>query len=183
MNEQPFVILGSHVGNLELAGYTISMPQKVFTLVYTGESETVETNRKRLFEQMGLTIIPVQKDGGHIFDMHRAIGEGHVVSILGDRLFFYTRAMRARLLGAEANFPEGCYRFAAMEDVPVLALYVMREGRGLYRVIVRQLSDGHATTGSHREQARELLKAYTATIEEVLQRYPNQWFNFYEFWS
>lgn len=183
MTEQPFVILGSHVGNLELAGYTIQMPQKVYTLVYTGEAETVETNRKRLFEQMGLTIIPVQQDGGHILDMHRAIEEGHVVSIHGDRLFFYTRAMRTSLLGAQANFPEGCFRFAAMEEVPVLSLYVMREGRGQYRVIVRQLSDGHPAVRTHREQAHELLNAYTSVMEQVLQRYPNQWFNFYEFWS
>lgn len=183
MHAQPLVLLGSHVGNLEIAGYTIPMPQPVHPLVYMGESETVEANRSRLFEQMGLTIIPVQKEGGHILDMHRAIEQGHVVSIHGDRLFFYTRALHACLLGKEASFPEGCYRFAVMEQVPVLSLFVMRESRGHYRLIVKQLSDGHYTARTHKEQARELLAAYTASLESVIQRYPNQWFNFYEFWS
>ncbi len=183
MHEQPFVILGSHVGNLELAGYTIRMPQQVYTLVYTGDVETVEKNRQRLFNQMGLTIIPIQEDGSHIFDMHRAIEDGHVVSIHGDRLFFYTRAIRACLLGAHAQLPEGCFRFAVAEKVPVLSLYVMREGRGQYRVIVKQLSDGHYRATSRSEQVNELVTAYTQTMEEVIQHYPNQWFNFYEFWS
>lgn len=183
MNEQAFVILASHVGNLDLAGYTIRMPQTVFAVVHTGDSDTVEENRARLFREMGITIIPIQEDGGHVLDMHRAISEGHVVSVHGDRLFSHTRALYANFLGKKARFPEGCYRFVAAEKVPVLSLSVMRESCGHYTIYVRQLSDGLYNAKNHQKQAQEVLNAYVHNLEEMLTRYPEQWFNFYDFWT
>lgn len=183
VNPQPLIIIGSHIGNIELTGYLVQMPKDVYALVYLGDTELVVEQREKLFNRHGLHIIPVQRDGGHVLDMHRALSDGYILSILGDRLLLGSRAMVMPLLGEEAPFPEGTYRMAVAEQVPVLSLYVMREGHNRYSIYVKQLSDGTYTATNHKQQAEELLGRYVEVMEEMLYRYPHQWFNFYSFWQ
>lgn len=183
VHPQPLIIIGSHIGNIELTGYLVQMPKDVYALVYLGDTDLVVEQREKLFNQHGLHIIPVQRDGGHILDMHKALTDGYILSILGDRMLLGSRAMVMPLLGEEAPFPEGTYRMAVAEQVPVLSLYVMREGHNRYTIYVRQLSDGSYTRTKHQQQAEELLGRYIEVMEEMLDRYPHQWFNFYSFWQ
>ncbi|MCQ2339626.1 MAG: hypothetical protein MJZ79_02440 [Paludibacteraceae bacterium] len=183
VHPQPLIIIGSHIGNIELTGYLVQMPKDVYALVYLGDTELVVEQREKLFNQHGLHIIPVQRDGGHVLDMHKALSDGYILSILGDRLLLGSRAMMMPLLGEEAPFPEGTYRMAVAEQVPVLSMYVMREGHNRYTIYVRQLSDGTYTATNHKQQAEELLGRYVEVMEEMLDRYPHQWFNFYSFWQ
>jgi predicted LPLAT superfamily acyltransferase len=60
-------------------------------------------------------------------------------------------------------------------EVPALAAFVMREGRDSYRVI-QELLPAAGTP-------QELAAAYAAALEKVVRRYPDQWYNFYDFWA
>lgn len=180
--ESGFIMLSSHIGNQELAGYTFHMPKPTYVLVYMGDTETVNANRQRTFEQMGLHIIPVRKDGSHVLEMHNALSEGNILSIHADRLFYDSKAIAGEILGEPAAYPEGAFRIATAEGVPVVSLFMMREHADTYTLYVRQLSDGQIA-GKRTERTAELLRRYIAANEEMLERYPRQWFHFYEFWK
>lgn len=177
------VVLGAHIGNMEIAGYAIQMPKPVYTLVYMGDTDTVNTNRQTLFERKGLHIIPIEKDGSHILTMHQVVDEGNILSVQPDRVLGGIRTLTADFMGEEALFPEGTFRLAVAEQVPVIALYIMREGHSRYAVYVYPLSDGQYTSDNHHEQAKELLQSYVRQTEQMLRLYPHQWFNFYPFWQ
>lgn len=130
-----------------------------------------------------MRVISVSPDGSHVLSMHQAISRGEILSIHGDRCFHDTRPIRAEILGEEASFPEGAFRFAVAEGVPVVSMYMMREGVSRYRFKVYRLSDGTYAGASKREHVRELLKSYTHILESVVEAYPLQWFHFYEFWK
>jgi len=181
--QEGFMLIGSHIGNQELAGYTFHLPKPMYALVYMGDTETVNHNRTKLFEQMGIHIIPVQQDGSHILDMHNALSNGNILSIHADRMFANTKAINAPLLGESAAFPEGPFHMAIAEKVPVVALFMMREKAATYKVFVRQLSDGTPTKGTKANQINNLLHQYIVAYEEMLERYPRQWFHFYPFWQ
>lgn len=185
LNSEPggFIVLSTHVGNQELAGYIFRMTKPMYALVHMGDTETVNENRQRAFEQMGLHVIPVRKDGSHVIAMHNALSEGNILSVHADRLFFDTRATTATILGEEAPYPEGPFRIAIAEQVPVVTLFMMRERAGVYTLHVRQLSDGTYSEKRREEKIKSLLMRYVAVNEEMLQRHPHQWFHFYEFWK
>lgn len=178
-----FVVISSHIGNQELAGYNIRMPKPMYVLTYMGDTATVNAQREQAFAAMGLHIIPVEKDGSHILDMHRALQEGNIVSVHGDRMFYGAKTLRVPLLGEEASFPEGCFKFAAVEQKPVVSVYMMRERCDCYTLYARLLSDGQFPDGNTKQNAMHLLEAYTREMEQILRKYPHQWFHFYEFWK
>lgn len=177
------IVLSTHIGNQELAGYSFHAPKPMYVLSYLGDTETVNDNRRRKFEEMHLHIIPMKPDGSHVLDMHNALSDGNILSVHADRLFYGSKAVYAPILGQEAAYPEGPFRIAVAEAVPVVSLFMMREGADTYTLYVRQLSDGNWEGETQREQARTLLQRYIATNEEMLRKYPRQWFHFYEFWK
>lgn len=181
--DKGFIVLSTHIGNQELAGYNIRMPKPMNVLTYVGDTPTVNVQREKAFAEMCIHIIPVEKDGSHILSMHQALERGEIVSVHGDRMFYGDKVLRATILGEEASFPAGCFQFAALEQLPVVTLFMMRDGLDNYTLYVKQLSDGHYEGQSKQQRALTLLNAYTHAMEEVLQRYPKQWFHFYEFFN
>lgn len=177
------VVVSSHLGNQELAGYNIPMQKPMDALSYMGDTETVNQQRAELFRSMGIRIIPYQSDSSHILEMHQSLVDGHLLSVHGDRMLDGVKTMSSRILGAEAAFPEGAFRMAVIEKVPVISLFLMREGNERYRLIVKELSNGQYAADSSRAQATELLHAYCDALESIAKRYPHQWFHFYEFWG
>lgn len=177
------IVLSSHIGNQELAGYSLHSHKPMHVMLYMGDTSTVNENRERMFERMGMHLLPMQADGSHVFAMHQVLERGELLSIHGDRLFYGQRAMRGKILGEEADFPEGPYRVAAAEGVPVITMFMMKECANTYTLYVRKLSDGRPEGMRKPEYAQLLLDRYIAATEEMLNKYPHQWFQFYEFWK
>ena len=173
--EGGFVLLGSHVGNFELVGYTFPAGKPMKVLVYEGETDTVMENRKRLFSRGDIEMVPVRKDLSHLFALNAALAAGELVAVSGDRSFGSGRTCRCPFLGADAAFPTGPFQLAVSREVPALAAFVMRDGRDSYRVI-QELLPAAGTP-------QELAASYAAALEKVVRRYPDQWYNFYDFWA
>lgn len=182
-SKQGIVVLSTHIGNQELAGYNFKMPKPMYALIYMGDTDTVNAKRTALFESMGIQTIPYQKDGSHIIDMHNAVAAGNILSIHADRMLNGVKQLNAPILGEEAAFPAGPFHIAVAEQVPVISLFMMREQRGKYRLYIKQLSNGKYTTQGRVNQEQELLTSYIHAVEGVLEHYPHQWFHFYNFWE
>lgn len=180
-----FMQIGTHVGNFELAGYMLSQDQKTINaLVYGGETGTVMENRNRIFVHQNLRLILTNGDIDHVFEMNRALADGEIVSMHGDRTFGSQKTIRCRVLGAEAELPMGPYILAATRDVPVLCTFVMKEGVKLYHIYVHELTIPDELRGANaRKRAAALAQAYADCLTDILRRYPHQWLNYYEFWG
>ena len=177
-----FIVISSHIGNQELAGYLIHTKKPMCVLLWTGDTDTVNSNRERMFNNMGLYFLPMQKDGEHVFAMHEALSKGHILSIHGDRMFYGSRTLTAPLLGENALFPEGSFRVAAIEKVPVLTMFMMREKADTYTLYIKQLATGKET-GNTKQRATQILNNFTKEMDIMLAKYPLQWFHFYHFWN
>ena len=58
---------------------------------------------------------------------------------------------------------------------------VMKEGTRRYRAFVRPVECD--TTLPRRQQMAALAQNFVTTLEEIVRRYPHQWYNYYEFWG
>lgn len=179
-----FVQVSSHVGNPELAGYQLPVEGKrMHVLVFPGETQTVMQQRAAVFERMNITMVPVAEDLSHLFALNAALLDGDIVSMPGDRLFGSTKSFTCDFLGAPARFPAGPFLLAAQREVPMLALFVMKEGLRRYRVLVRSVGTQSEVQMPARLRAESMARDFAGLLESVTRRYPTQWFNFYDFWQ
>ena len=180
-----FMQIGTHVGNFELAGYKLTQDKKTINaLVYGGETGTVMENRTRIFDQQNLRLILTNGTIDHVFEMNRALADGEIVSMHGDRTFGSQKTFRCQVLGAEAELPMGPYILAATRDVPVLCTFVMKENVKTYHTYVYELTlPEDLKAANAKTRAAALAQAYADRLSAILLRYPHQWLNYYEFWG
>ena len=177
-----FILLSSHVGNYEIAGYSLKPKhKKINALVFAGETATVMENRQRILSQNNMSMIPVKEDLSHLFALNTALDNGEMVSMPADRVFGSQKSVECQFFGAKANFPLGAFAMAVQKEVPVLAIFVMKEGMKKYHAFVRQVSCDK--TASRREQMSQLAQSFASNLEEIVRRYPTQWFNYFDFWK
>ena len=180
--EKGFVQLSSHIGNDELAGYELKPPKKMNALVFGGEGEALTENRERILGGNNVRLVSISEDMSHLVILNNALADGEIVNIHGDRVFGSNRTVRCVVLGAEAELPLGPFLLASMRSVPAVSVFVMKAGLRKYRVHLFRPDEGLEGLDV-RERAEAMAKAYAGAITEILKLYPDQWFNFYEFWK
>lgn len=198
LNDQPegFVMFGSHTGNFEMAGYElVSTRKKFYVLAYSGETETVTENRRRLLSANNIFIIPTSADGmSHLFALNNALAQGDIVSLAADRTLGSSKFFRCNILGADANLPAGPFMLAAQRNAPAIAVFVNKTGYKKYKAeVVRidttervETSDKDVSekkTVTSRERAAAMAQAYADRLTDAMRRHPLQWFNYFEFWN
>ncbi|WP_417014762.1 acyltransferase [Alistipes sp.] len=178
-----FIMVSSHVGNYELAGYSLHPAEKRFyALVYAGEKETVMQNRAKCFAGNNIEMVPVMGDMSHLFVANRALMEGNIVGMPGDRLFGSQKSVQCDFLGASARFPLGPFALAVQREVPMLSIFVMKEATKRYRIFVDRIDTGDVNQPK-RLRMEYAARSFAAQLERIVRRYPTQWFNFYNFWE
>lgn len=180
--DEGFVIISSHVGNYELAGYSMVAKKKRFnTLVFANETQTVMENRNRALAKTNMRMIPIKEDMSHIFLMNNALSAGEVVSMPGDRMFGSKKFADCLFFGDKAKFPIGAYALALQREVGIIAMFVMKQSALKYKIIIKEipLPDNNSTI---KARMNLLAQEYACCLESIVREYPVQWFNYYDFW-
>lgn len=180
--DKGYVQMSAHIGNYEIAGYTLVARNKPFNvLVYGGEKATVMTNRTKMFKDTNIRMIPVSEDGSHLFILNQALANHEIVSMPADRVVGSPKTIALPFLGKVAQFPLGPFSVATMRDLEVLAVNVMKTSTTGYTIYVTPLSyDKQALRG---EKQKQLAESYAACLESMVKKYPEQWYNYFEFWK
>ena len=181
--EPGFVQLGSHTGNFELVGYQLRSIKKMGVLVFSGETDTVMQQRAAVFSRSNIEMVPVSDDMSHLFRLNEILRDGGIVSMPGDRLFGSQKRFSCPFFGDTAPFPAGPFMLAAQRTVPIVAVFVMKEGVRRYHVFVRQIGEKLDEALPSRVRAQAMAQEFAVCLEGVVRQYPTQWFNFYDFWK
>ena len=180
--QEGFLHLSSHIGNYEIAGYTLVSEKKTINaVVYAHEKASVMENRNNMFTKTNIKMITLKEDMSHLFEIDQALCNGDIVSFPTDRFMGQTKCVDALFLGKTAKFPQGPFSVAAMRGVNVLAVNVMKIGLTKYKIYVTPLH--YDKEQPRKEQIRQLTGAYVAELEKRVLEYPTQWYNFFDFWN
>lgn len=178
-----FIMLSSHVGNYELAGYTLVSEKKPFkALVFGGETAAVMENRMRVLGYNNISLIPISDDMSHLFKMNNALADGEILSMSGDRVMG-GKTFECDFLGAKAKFPAGPFVLAVEREVKMLAVFVMKESVDTYHVVIKELSTVTSEEMNRREKMKSLAQSFADELSSIVKEYPSQWFNYYNFWK
>lgn len=178
------ILINSHVGSTEMAGYFLKQDKKkLHAVVYGGEAAEMQKHRDRILAEHNVEMIPVVDGFSHVFAVHNALKNFDLVSMAGDRVYEGSKNAEVTFLGAPALFPISAFQLAVKLNVPVLALFVMMSGHKKYTCYVHAITIEHAEQYSQQELIKRYIQTYAASIECMLELYPLQWFNFYDFWK
>jgi predicted LPLAT superfamily acyltransferase len=166
-----------------MSGYMLSTPRKrMNAITFPEEKSSVRSNRDRMLETNNIRLISA--DGmDWLFTLNAALSDGEIVSIHADRLFGSSKALTVNILGAEAKIPMGPFNLAASRGLPVTASFCMKTGYKSYEAIQYRLDTPEMETMSKREKMDYLAARYAAAVNEILGKWPLQWYNFFEFWD
>ncbi len=177
-----FMILSSHLGNFEMAGYELSTPDKRMNVVlYAGDTEEVMRRREELLGEHNIHLIALQQDLSHVFEMNNALANGEVLAMPADRRMGSPKTITANVLGAPAKLPMGPFVLAVSREERVLTVFVMKEKWNTYHIYIEQLKQCQNVTRN--EKMQYLADQYASLLTRLAKQYPAQYYNYFDFWS
>ncbi|MHB0982097.1 MAG: LpxL/LpxP family acyltransferase [Thiobacillus sp.] len=178
------ILMGAHLGSFEVVR-AIGRRQpglRVAMVMYEENARKLNAVLAAINPAAVQDIIPL----GQIDSMLRVqacLDEGMVLGVLGDRTLGGDPTLRVPFLGADAEFPLGPMRLAAMLKRPVLFMSGLYLGGNRYAIRFERLADFSALERSGRDAAIQgAVAAYAACLERHCRAAPYNWFNFFDFW-
>ena len=186
--QQGLLILGSHLGNLEVGRVIAYLGNKVKVnvLVHTKHAEKFNTLLNRYSEAGRMSLLQVTEiSSATAMLLQDKIEAGELVVIAADRtpVTGKNRTVRAEFLGEPALFPQGPFILAALLKCPVYTLFCLKRGDH-HIIIFEHFSDALRFPRKQREAAiQRCVQNYADRLQHYCLKEPLQWFNFYDFWS
>jgi predicted LPLAT superfamily acyltransferase len=120
---------------------------------------------------------------GGVVEAVRAVDEGHIVSIMGDRPYGY-RSLEAEFLGERVHFPIGGLSIAAAAQCPVVVLLSAKVSANQYVVDVSHVIEPPAGAGRIKQEAMgRCVREFGRILEDYVTLHPYQWFVFADIWK
>lgn len=175
------LLLSAHMGNWEVAGRFFGrLGAPVSVVMFENERTEIRELYEKLSREGTLPYQPIFSNDpiDTILRVHRALAQNHIVVMHGDRSLTNGGIM-VPFLGFVACFPDAPYRIAAATGAAVVPTFCVRQG--ISRYLVKALP--HFTVENTGEGIEAAGRSFVAAVEECVQRYPYQWYNFYDFWN
>ena len=182
--EKGAIILNSHVGSIEIVGYFFNQKKKkLHAIVFGGESAELQKQRDKILTEHNVYMIPVVDGFSHVFAVNNALKEKDLVGMAGDRVYEGSKNASVHFMGSPAQFPMSSFQLAVKLKAPMLAMFVMQSGYKKYTCYVYKIEVENLETYTQQQQIELLMQKYASIIEKILEMYPLQWYNFYDFWK
>lgn len=142
------------------------------------DSIDVKLNDKK----SNLNIIDLNQGGiSASVQIANALMNEEIVAIMADRASNEKAELEASFLNEQANFNKNPFQIAYKVDRPILAYFIILIGMKKYKVEYLRIDMDKSKEED--EAIEEALNKYIKKLEEIVKQYPNQWFNFYDFWE
>jgi predicted LPLAT superfamily acyltransferase/uncharacterized protein (DUF2062 family) len=179
------ICLSAHVGAWDLAASLLparGLSDSMKIVEYRAEGLSFQ----KIKEGMGKPVagsLDSGQSGDAIFEIHSALKNRGILGLMGDRPL----ADRFELIpffGLLAPFDVTAFRIAAATGSPVLFCFGFKAADPLYEIYARPPRTYLYEPNRARElQCHDWAVEYVREVEHFTRRYPEQWFNFYPFWS
>jgi len=180
------LLVGSHLGNLEICRALAEMGRKVKmnVLVHTRHAEQFN----RLLYESGannLRLIQVSElDPAIMMELSHRLDQGEWLAIAGDRVPLQgARIATANFLGQPAAFPQGPWLLAGLLQCPANLLFCLKHA-GQFHVHLEPFADRVEWRRGQRDAVVQAwVQRYADRLAARCLEAPLQWFNFYPFWN
>lgn len=176
------LLISAHIGNWEIAGHLLKrLNTPINVVMYDGEDEQIKAYLQAVTGGRNMKLILIKADLSHIFAIHSALANNELVCMHADRFMAGNKQLEAIFLGQKAAFPAGPFILASKLRVPVSFVFAFKETAAHYHLYA---SEPVVYTDLEKNgRLEKLLQDFVQEMEEKTRLYPEQWFNYYDFWK
>jgi KDO2-lipid IV(A) lauroyltransferase len=181
------ICITPHLGNWEIGGLLFSFKGGNLNVLTLNERDLdTRSFREEMRRRRGiknLYINPRDDSPMAILDAVKALRRNEIVAMLGDRIESQ-KTMIFDFFGRGTPFPIGVAMLAMATGAPVLPVFVVMERNRKYRgVIEPPIYFSPSSRGDREAVIREGMAKLIRKFEAYIEKYPDQWYNFYSFWD
>ncbi len=179
------ILVNAHIGNWEIAGQLLDrLDTKIHILMFNAEHEQVKKYMSEVLLRNNIGAIIIGNDLSHLEKIKEALQNKEIIAMNGDRYMPGNRTLLCDFMGGQADFPVSPFYMAGKFDVPVVNVFAMKETKYHYHFYAtppRRL-EGFNNLKLREEILRKMVFEYVCEVENMVKKYPVQWFNYYKFW-
>jgi predicted LPLAT superfamily acyltransferase/uncharacterized protein (DUF2062 family) len=182
------IVLQSHFGGWEMSfNYFqhLKTQKKVSAVMYGKENTFQHTSIHDKTESIEkLKIEYYNEQSNTVSRLKNSLDQGHIVGMMGDRPIGRSYEL-IPLLENLFLVDTSALRLSHLCQVSVYSIFCFKTGTYSYEVASQclDLTKNEKDTLSKDEQILQLSQNYAHHLEKYLRSHPEQWFNFYPFWS
>lgn len=179
------ILLSAHIGNWDMAGHFLKRLQgRINVVMYENEKEQVQEVVEPFLGKRSYNIIGVGDGMEHLIEIRQALARGEFVCMHGDRYMENVKTVDTELMGKKTRLPLGPFILATKLQAPVCFVFSCKDSNWHYRFYSSAPHIYQDRSGASSEEAiGEVVADYTSYLEAFMKAYPNQWYNFFPFWS
>lgn len=181
------ILLGAHLGSFySMRAASTEQSLTLNPVVYTKNARKFNAVIEALDPSSTTRLIEIGEGGqvSFMLKIRDRVDAGALVAILGDRVQPEGRSATVDFLGGKAKFPVGPYLLAASLNRPVYFTVGVYLGGNRYALHCIPFAEQIVLPRGRRDEAMaEYAQKYADLLAEFCQEYPENWFNFYDFFE
>ncbi len=179
--KQGALLLLSHLGNWELMGFLTKLLGYPISVIARPVKKNPWVDRlvSEIRGKTGLEVIFTEKASRKII---QALSRNRLVGILIDQRAKRSEGVWVDFFGKQAPTTPALAVLAMRTGVPVIPVFMVRDGVERHRVLIRKPLE-MAQTGDVTKDIETNTQRITQTLESVVRQYPDQWFWVHRRWE
>lgn len=176
------LLLSAHIGNWEAASHLLKdIDARINIVTFDGEDPGIKEYLESVTGKSVVNFIFIKDDMSHIFEINEAFSNNELVCMPADRFIAGNKTLNVNFLGAEAKFPVGPFMLAYKFKVPITFVLAVKESAFHYHFFASNIKEYLYLDKD--ASIQEMLADFANYMEDKVKKYPEQWFNFYNFWE
>ncbi|MGH7288318.1 MAG: hypothetical protein ACREI8_09910 [Myxococcota bacterium] len=176
------VVVTGHIGSWDIAAKALrEFDCRVHVVMSREMDAATQAFVAAARERAGVQVVRSDASVFSSLALIRALQRNEIVAIQLDRSAGAGGVRTLPFLGAAAQFPSGPFVLARLAGSPVIPVFAPRLGARHYRIHIGEpVLVPRAAREPH--QLDRVMREVIAQLEQIVRRYPWQWFQFTPFW-
>ena len=176
------VLIQSHFGGWAGSSNIPELKNKIHIVMQESMLESIKILENSIKTKTEISVIDLNQNSIITsIQIANALMNDEVVATMGDRAINYKSTIRCEFLGAQANFNKNPFEIAYKTNKPVVLFFIIFISQRRYKVKFIKINMDRNL--KQIDSVKNAIHVYAKEYEKILRTYPNQWFNFYDFWS
>ena len=179
------IILTTHIGCWQAAMIYLTKLKGPVNMLIQQDAEDID---RHYFEHSGqenpFQIIDPTGFLGGTLEITAALNRGETVCIMGDRRQgAEENCLDLDFLGAPVLFPVAAWKIAAVTGTPLAVIFPLKTGPDSYKIELAEVINISKQDARPLSRLRPHMRRYVKALEDICDKEPYQFFNFYDMWE
>jgi len=179
------ILVSPHLGNWELGGLGLAdLGYRINVLTFREPDEKVNQMREKVRMERNIGFIYVDRNDTSplaIIEAVNALRRNEILCLLGER-DGSSSTVAVSFFGRSTELPAGAAYLSMASGAPVIPVFVPLEGYR-YATLMEEPIFFSGRHGQHADAIKEGIARLAGVFERYISRYPDQWYNFFDFWK